>query len=324
MILIMAVAVTAGLLGSCAGRKHSVGPVANMSRIPAEPAAEPTRKTSEPAPEKKTTEAEKKQPEDKQQSPENARPASADAAAANPGQAPATEAKTEAAPAAQSKSQPHVSARSKPARRSSGLKGEVAYAKAAGKKIALTLDAGASAAPTSSILDTLKANGLRVTFFLTGKWCEDNEVIVKRIANEGHEIANHTYSHPDLRKLSEDKIVDQLARTNNIIVRITGHGCAPYFRAPFGARDSRVLEVAKDAGYRSIYWSLDSWDAFKKNVTSKEISDRVLGRLQDGDIVLMHCGSKPTADALPGLISEIQARGYEIVTVSELIDSAGL
>ena len=100
--------------------------------------------------------------------------------------------------------------------------------------------------------------------------------------------------------------------------RITGEHCAPYFRPPFGGRDKRVLKVAADAGYTPVYWSVDSWDAFKKGITSKEIADRVLERVQGGDIVLMHCGSQPTADALPGLIKDLESRGYGIGKVSEV------
>lgn len=185
--------------------------------------------------------------------------------------------------------------------------------------VALTFDAGASSKPTPDLLDTLGSASLRVTFFLTGKWCERNEALVRRMHDEGHEIANHTYSHPDLRKLSDDAVRDQLDKVDEIILRITGAHCAPYFRPPYGARDKRVLRVASEAGYTSIYWSLDSWDAFKKSITSDEIEERVLDRIQGGDIVLMHCGSPATAAALPDLISRLRSRGLRVVRVSELI-----
>jgi peptidoglycan/xylan/chitin deacetylase (PgdA/CDA1 family) len=185
--------------------------------------------------------------------------------------------------------------------------------------VALTFDAGASSAPTFDILDALKAAGLHVTFFLTGKWCERNESIVRRIADEGHEIANHTYSHRDLRKLGNEAIVEELTRVDEIVQRITGQRCAPYFRPPFGARDRRVIEVAGEAGYRCVYWSVDSWDAFKKDITAEEIRSRVLHEVQPGDIVLMHCGSWATAQALPQVIRDLESRGLKIVSVSQLI-----
>jgi len=198
------------------------------------------------------------------------------------------------------------------------MPGEVSHV-AGSMKVALTLDAGASAAPTPSILKTLAASGVQVTFFLTGKWAEQNEGLVRRIRSEGHEIGNHTYSHPDLRKLSDAGILDQLKKTDDIIARITGRECDPLFRPPFGSRDRRVLRVAGDAGFACVYWSLDSWDSYKKGITSQEITERVLSRVQGGDIVLMHCGSQATADALPGLINALESRGYGIVKVSELL-----
>ncbi len=213
---------------------------------------------------------------------------------------------------------PNQPAANKPKRRIAGMAGEIAHV-ASGTKIALTFDAGASPAPTPSILKTLAANGLHVTFFLTGKWAEQNPELVRQIRSEGHEIGNHTYSHPDLRKLSDSAILDQLKKTDDIIARITGRECDPLFRPPFGGRDKRVLRVVNEAGYTAIYWSLDSWDAFKKGITSKEITDRVMSRVQGGDIILTHCGSQPTADALPGLIRDLEGRGYQIVKVSELI-----
>lgn len=199
------------------------------------------------------------------------------------------------------------------------MPGETAFVRDAESRIALTFDAGASAAPTPDLLDALASAGLRVTFFLTGKWCERNPDLVKRIAADGHEIANHTYSHKDLRTLTDEQIRAQLADMNDVVVRLTGRDTAPYFRPPYGARDKRVLNAAADAGYSSIYWSVDSWDAFKTGITADEIRDRVLEKARAGDIVLMHCGSRPTAEALPGIIDELRSRGLEIVTVSELL-----
>jgi peptidoglycan/xylan/chitin deacetylase (PgdA/CDA1 family) len=199
-----------------------------------------------------------------------------------------------------------------------GYPGEMTHS-ASSNRIALTFDAGASPAPTPSILKTLKSAGLHVTFFVTGKWCEQNPELVKEIAADGHEIGNHTYSHPDLRKLSDEAIVQQLSKADELITRLTGKSSKPLFRPPFGGRDKRVLSIAGEQGYTSVYWSLDSLDAFKKGITSQQIEDRILGRIQGGDIVLMHCGSAPTAAQLPDLISKLQQRGYEIVKASELM-----
>lgn len=210
---------------------------------------------------------------------------------------------------------PHTSP--KPRRRYAGFPGEIAHA-GSGTRVALTFDAGASSVPTPSILKTLRDNGLHVTFFLTGKWCEKNPELVRQIAAEGHEIGNHTYSHPDLRKCTDEEIIDQLARTEELVRSLTGRSTKPYFRPPFGGRDRRVLQVAGEQGYTSVYWSLDCLDAYKKGITADQITQRVLDRIQGGDIVLMHCGSAATAQALPELIAKLKEREFEIVKVSEL------
>jgi len=230
---------------------------------------------------------------------------------------PAKISRSVAPPVAQVREEPRP-AQSLPRRRPIAMPGEIAHA-AVSNKIALTFDAGASGVPTPAVLNALRASGLRVTFFITGKWAEQNPQLVKQIRQDGHEIGNHTYSHPDLRKLSDAEIREQLEKTDEVVTRITGRPCDPYFRPPYGARNKRVIRIAAEMGYTTIYWSLDSWDAFKKNITSSEVKERVLERVQGGDIVLMHCGSQATADALPSIIQELQSRGYQVVSVSELI-----
>ncbi|MGQ9580736.1 MAG: polysaccharide deacetylase family protein [Armatimonadota bacterium] len=187
------------------------------------------------------------------------------------------------------------------------------------KMVALTFDAGASGKPTLDILNTLKDAGLSVTFFLTGQWCEHHTDLVRKIVEDGHEIANHSYSHPDLRKLDNRTVQEEITRTEQVVQRITGHPCAPYFRPPYGSRDQRIISLASQLGYTCIYWSVDSWDAFKKGITVEEVKERVLTKTKGGDIVLMHCGSWATAKALPDIISTLESRGYKIVRVSELL-----
>jgi peptidoglycan/xylan/chitin deacetylase (PgdA/CDA1 family) len=196
---------------------------------------------------------------------------------------------------------------------------EIMRAAEGGDRVAITFDAGASGAPTPHILEALASAHLHVTFFLTGKWCEENPELAKRILDEGHEIGNHTYSHPDLRTQSDEEIAGQIHQMNKALFAATGETSKPFFRPPFGAIDKRVAEAATAEGYGIVRWSLDSWDAWKKGITSDEIKERVLTKVKPGDIVLMHCGSQPTADELPELIKALEAKGLRIVTVSELI-----
>jgi peptidoglycan/xylan/chitin deacetylase (PgdA/CDA1 family) len=198
---------------------------------------------------------------------------------------------------------------------------EIAHGPTAGKRIALTFDAGSSAAPTPAILEALRANGLRCTFFLTGRWTETNPGVVRQIVDAGHELGNHTYTHPDLTHVSDEKVKSELQQTEEEVQRVTGRSTKPYFRPPFGARDARVLRLAAAEGYRCIYWTTDSWDSVKKGIRPREIEERVLHKARPGSIILMHCGSQATADALPDIIRSLKEEGYEIVTVSDLLNT---
>ncbi len=185
-------------------------------------------------------------------------------------------------------------------------------------KIALTFDAGASSKPTPALLSVLEDKGVHATFFLTGKWVEQNPALVKRIVADGNEVGNHTYSHPDLRKLTDDEIREQLRKTEDLVQSAANVSTKPYFRPPYGAFDDRVLQIAAEEGYRCVYWSADSWDGFKKGIQAPEIEQRVLDRAKGGAIVLMHCGSWPTVDAVPRIIDELRSRGFELVKISDL------
>lgn len=187
------------------------------------------------------------------------------------------------------------------------------------KEVALTFDAGADAKPARQILDTLAQEGVKTTFFLTGEWVRRNPKTAQRIAAEGHEIGNHSWNHPAFTHLSDDAIRDQLRRTESIIRETAGTSSHPYFRPPLGDRDSRVLKLVGDEGFFTIYWSLDSRDSVDKGITAEQIRDRVLGKTGAGSIVLMHCGSQASADALPEILRGLKARGLTPVPISRLL-----
>lgn len=199
-----------------------------------------------------------------------------------------------------------------------GLTVELSQGEIGSGKIALTFDAGASSKPTPELLKVLADNGVKATFFLTGKWVEENPELTREIIAEGHEIGNHTYSHPDLRRLTDDEIREQLSKTEEIVQSVAGVSTKPYFRPPYGGRDQRVISVASEDGYQCVYWSLDSLDAFKQGITTSEIEQRVTEKASDGAIILMHCGSWPTVKALPDIISSLRGKGYDLVRVSDL------
>jgi peptidoglycan/xylan/chitin deacetylase (PgdA/CDA1 family) len=195
---------------------------------------------------------------------------------------------------------------------------EVAQGDPSSDMVALTFDAGSVDGPAAEILATLRNYNLHLTFFLTGHWVESYPELALEVATDGHELANHSYFHPDLTGLGNQQIAWELEYTNALIEARLGRDSKPWFRPPFGARNQRVLDLAGELGYRSVYWTLDSGD-WRNNATAPVVLNRVLSNIGPGDIVVHHVAAIPTAEALPAIIEGIQARGLRIVTVSELL-----
>ncbi|HMO58551.1 MAG TPA: polysaccharide deacetylase family protein [Roseiflexaceae bacterium] len=191
--------------------------------------------------------------------------------------------------------------------------------------VALTLDAGASAAPVPLMLETLRRRGVTITFFLTGDWIRRNPELARAIVADGHEIANHTVTHPDLRQLDDDAIAAELRETDRLMREITGVGTRPFFRPPFGAYDDRVLQVVQREGYLSIYWTLDSLDSVGEPKTPAFLVERITNHLSvqelHGAIILAHCGSEATAAALPEILDRFAAMGLEVRRLSDVLPS---
>ncbi len=191
--------------------------------------------------------------------------------------------------------------------------------------VALTLDAGADAAPVPAMLKTLREHNVKLTFFLTGKWIKDNPDLAREIVADGHEIANHSFTHPDMRHISDAAILEELADTEALLAEITGTSSRPFFRPPFGAYDERVLRLLVGAGYLPIYWTLDSLDSVGEPKTPDFLFERVTAKLTPeklrGAIILAHCGSQPTADALPRILDRFAEMGFEVKKVSEVLGS---
>jgi peptidoglycan/xylan/chitin deacetylase (PgdA/CDA1 family) len=185
--------------------------------------------------------------------------------------------------------------------------------------VALTFDAGnegGGAAP--QILSILRDRGVQVTFFLSGQWVAHNHALAQQMQADGHEIANHSYSHPDFTRLSDNQIVYELDYTDQVVSDVMGTSTRPYFRPPFGARNRRVLDVAAASGFRSIYWSLDSGDWLPR-ATAAAVASKILRFATPGDIVVEHIGAQASADALPTILDELASRGWRVGTVSEVL-----
>ncbi|GIW06179.1 MAG: hypothetical protein KatS3mg060_0984 [Dehalococcoidia bacterium] len=194
---------------------------------------------------------------------------------------------------------------------------EIVRGDIASSKVALTFDAGAGARHTPAILDALKAANLKVTMFLTGQWAERYPELTKRIGADGHELANHSYSHPEFTKLSSPAMIAEIQRTEELVVGLTGKSTKPWFRPPFGNRDARVLAVIGSQGYYSVYWTLDSGD-WRTDYSNADVLNIVSNRAAGGSIVVQHLDSPQTAAVLPQIIQRLQARGLSIVTLSHL------
>jgi peptidoglycan/xylan/chitin deacetylase (PgdA/CDA1 family) len=189
--------------------------------------------------------------------------------------------------------------------------------------VALTLDAGADAAPVPAMLKTLREHKVKITFFLTGKWIKDNPDLTRQIVADGHEIANHTFTHPDMRNLSDAAILKELRDTEALLEQTAGATSRPFFRPPYGAYDERVLRLVVGEGYLPIYWTLDSLDSVGEPKTADFLFERVTAKLPAdklrGAIILAHCGSQPTADALPRILDRFAEMGFEVKKVSEVL-----
>ena len=183
-------------------------------------------------------------------------------------------------------------------------------------KIALTFDDG-PAAYTTEILDLLVQHGGRVTFFVTGSRVEANSDIIRRAFDMGNEIANHSWSHARFTRISDDQIRNEIQRTSDAIRSVTGVS-PPFYRPPYGSTDDRVVRVSTEMGYSIIKWTLDTLDWRHRNpyFTYRAIIDRV----EPGSVILLHDIHATTAEAMRYVIPTLIARGFELVTVSELIE----
>lgn len=180
-------------------------------------------------------------------------------------------------------------------------------------KIALTFDDGPSAAWTPALLDGLKERGVKATFFLIGENVDKNPEIVKRMAEEGHLIGNHTYHHVELTKVSENEARLELADTSAVIVRITGKE-PEYMRPPFGAWQ-RKLE--QEIQMLPVLWTIDPLDWTTEN--QDEIVNKVVTEAEENDIILLHDCYKSSIEAGLRIIDILQEEGFVFVTVDKLL-----
>ncbi|WP_044894051.1 polysaccharide deacetylase family protein [Bacillus alveayuensis] len=167
-----------------------------------------------------------------------------------------------------------------------------------------------------NMLETLKKHDVKATFFLEGRWVKNNPDMAKMIVDAGHEVGNHSYSHPDLKVMSNQAIYEQLIKTNEVIEATTGVKCK-WFAPPGGSYRDDVVKIAHKLQMGTIMWSVDTIDWQKPSPSV--IVERVMSNVHPGAMVLMH-PTASTAQALDSLIVAIKKKEYEISNVSTLLD----
>ena len=184
------------------------------------------------------------------------------------------------------------------------------------KKIAITLDGTWGSEYTEDLLKLFEKHDLEVTFFFAGYWLEKYPHLVKQIAATGHEIGNHTYTHPHCNSLTRDELKKELVDTEKLIKKLTGK-TSNLFRPPFGEYNNKVIRTVRENGYQVVQWSLDSLDW--QGHSSEYIVERIDENVSTGDIILMHNNAPHIVEALKILIPKLQEKGFEIVSLSDLI-----
>lgn len=182
--------------------------------------------------------------------------------------------------------------------------------------IAISFDAAWGGDKTLKLLDILDAYGVKTTFFVVDTWVQRYPELVKEVAARGHEIGNHSTTHPQMTKLSRDRIRQELDTVAGHIEELTGTRPV-LFRPPYGDYNNDVVLTARAEGYQVIQWSVDSLDW--KNLGAATMIDRVTRSVHNGDIVLFHNDSKYILDALPTILKSYQEQGFTVVPVSQLL-----
>jgi peptidoglycan-N-acetylglucosamine deacetylase len=183
--------------------------------------------------------------------------------------------------------------------------------------IAMTFDDGPSAENTPRLLEMLKQRNIKATFFLIGQNVAANPDLVRRILADGHEIGNHSWTHPQLSKLSDDRVTMEITKTQDAIKDASGF-TPTLLRPPYGAITPRQREWVEDRfGLNVILWSVDPFDW--KRPGASVITQRILSQVRPGAIILSHDIHKQTVDAMPATLDGLIAKGYKFATVSQLI-----
>lgn len=186
------------------------------------------------------------------------------------------------------------------------------------KAIALTFEAGGDPVVCGQMLDVLRAAGTPATIFLAGSWSDQYPELVRRMADDGHEFGNHSYTHPDLTQVSDDDVHQELYRTDEAVTRLAARRAFPWFRPPYDAVDARVSRIAREEGYRLIQRNAVDGGHWNGETTPESVLSRTLDNAYDGAVITYHLDSPKTLAVLAQVIERLREAGYRLVCLSEL------
>ena len=184
----------------------------------------------------------------------------------------------------------------------------------------LTFDAGYENGCTGKILDTLKKHDVKAAFFLVGNYLQKNADLVRQMVDEGHIVGNHTMHHPDMSAITDKEAFQkELSGLEELFREITGKELPKYYRPPQGIYSEENLKLAKELGYKTVFWSLayKDWDN-NKQPTAEYALGKLLPRSHNGAVILLHSTSQTNAKVLDQLLTQWKAKGYRFETIDQL------
>ncbi len=184
--------------------------------------------------------------------------------------------------------------------------------------IALTFDTAAGIDSTDNILDILDKYKITATFFITGGWAEKNPDTLKRIADSGYELGNHSENHKNMESMSDEECRREIMSVHEAVKSLTGVEM-DLFRPPYGACNSQLIQSAEDCGYATVSWNCDSmdWKDYGAETIVKTVCENP--KLKNGSIIRMNCSAKYTPEALETIISNLKERGFQFKPLSEYL-----
>jgi len=187
-----------------------------------------------------------------------------------------------------------------------------------GKKVYLTIDTGGDLGDTKLLLKSLKDNDAKANFFIAGYNVKKAPDFVRQLVEDGHLVANHTMTHTDMNLQTDEQVKKEIQDYEKLYKEVTGKEIQPYFRFPYGRYNMHLLQMVSDMGYTSVFWStaMRDWEP-RKNGAEDPYND-IMNNLHDGNIILMHQGSKENIEALDRIIKGVREAGYEFALLTDI------